>query len=125
MTERVEEIRRWHENSGHRAYFPHCETCKVVTALAQAERERDKEKKLSGQLAYDVEELRAEVERLKGQENWDGEVERLRAIRDSLQADLARVRAALAHYADRANYDGTPSAIDMDDGEVARVALEG
>ena len=33
------------------------------------------------------------------------------------------LESALRKYADPANYDGSPSAIDMDDGEVARTAL--
>jgi chromosome segregation ATPase len=57
-------------------------------------------------------------------DNWDGELERLRAIRDQQAEEIARLRAALEQYANQANYDGNPSAIDMDDGMIAREALK-
>ena len=40
-----------------------------------------------------------------------------------LEAHIGRLREALEKYADKSNYDGTPSAIDFDDGELARNIL--
>lgn len=111
MMERVEEIRRkWmHWCEPCKAYVAHVNghgvsenealvrrAEKAETALAQAEREANEAGKLADALSHDVEEARAEVERLKQENAARGALQTEFATHITmLEATLARVRAAL------------------------------
>ena len=57
-------------------------------------------------------------------EQWREQlINRFAAAYEILKAERDRLREALGKYADRKNYDGSPSSIDFDDGEAARTAL--
>ncbi len=129
MTERVEEIRRQHVSAG--PYMVHeptrdCDVCALLTALAQAERERDEEREDAEQALTERDEARAEVERLtEDRDRWHKAWEERRAYAQTLVADLARVRAALRLLADAADGEGCAGSTIQVAVDKARAALEG
>ncbi len=137
MSERVEEIRRQHrmECTGPGP----CHGCDLLTALAQAEREREEARAERNARARDVMHLEAEVERLKAMDERVEEIRRQHVsagpymvhepTRDcdvcALLTALARVRAALRLLADAADGEGRAGSTIQVAVDKARAALEG